>query len=109
MVYRAREVRTGQRVILKAYDTARLTPTKRQNLDRQIRTLKSALCLLGPQGGAVALERVVENLSGVYLVLQACNGKLAVDFLKLTFGTACTCVGPWHCIACQCPVATHKR
>lgn len=75
MIYRAREVRTGQRVILKAYDSARLTPTKRQNLDRQIRSLKAALCLLGPQGGAVALERVVENPSGVFLVLQACNGE----------------------------------
>jgi hypothetical protein len=75
MVYRAREVRSGRRVVLKAYDAGRLTPTKRQNLERQVRCLRAAMCVLGPQGGAVLLERMVENPAGTYLVLQACNGE----------------------------------
>lgn len=85
MIYRAREVRTGNRVILKAFDTARLTPTKRQNLDRQIRALKAAVYVLGPQGGVVALERVVENPSGVFLVQQSCNG----EFPPFVYCCAC--------------------
>lgn len=77
LVYRAREVRSGHRVVLKAYESSRLTPTKRTNLERHVRCLRAAMCVLGPQGGAVLLERTVENPAGTYLVLQACNGEAA--------------------------------
>lgn len=94
MVYRAREVRTGHRVILKAYDPARLTPNKRSNLERHVRALKAAVHLLGPHGGAVALERVVENATGTYLVMQACNGEapltLALVCRLVVLAPACT-------------------
>ncbi|WIA38942.1 hypothetical protein OEZ86_005095 [Tetradesmus obliquus] len=79
LVYRAREVRSGHRVVLKAYESARLTPTKRTNLERHVRCLRAAMCVLGPQGGAVLLERTVENLGGTYLVLQACNGGTLIE------------------------------
>lgn len=74
MIYRAREIHTGRRVVIKAYPAAQMTPPKRSNLDRHIRALKGAMALLGPQGGVVGLERVLENSEGLFLVLQACNG-----------------------------------
>lgn len=79
LVYCAREVRSGHRVVLKAYESARLTPTKRTNLERHVRCLRAAMCVLGPQGGAVLLERTVENPGGTYLVLQACNGGTLIE------------------------------
>jgi hypothetical protein len=89
MVYRAREVRSGRRVVLKAYDAGRLTPTKRTNLERQVRCLRAAMCVLGPQGGAVLLERMVENPAGTYLVLQACNGEPPAVAAVDTGGSVC--------------------
>jgi hypothetical protein len=82
MVYRAREVRSGRRVILKAYDSHTLSnSTRKQALERQILTLRAAQAAAGPSNGLVALERVVENNDGTYLVVQACNGEcgLRVD------------------------------
>lgn len=76
MVYRAREVRSGRRVILKAYDSHTLSnSTRRQGLERQVLTLRAAQAAAGPNCGLVMLERVVENPDGTYLVVQACNGK----------------------------------
>lgn len=74
MVYRARELHTGHRVIIKAYPAAQTNSTKRSNIERQIRALKAAMAIEGPQGGVVALERVLENAAGTFLVMQACNG-----------------------------------
>lgn len=75
MVYRAREVRSGRRVILKAYDAHTLgNSTRKQALERQILTLRAAQTAAGPSCGLVMLERVVENTDGTYLVVQACNG-----------------------------------
>ncbi|KAF6255634.1 kinase-like domain-containing protein [Scenedesmus sp. NREL 46B-D3] len=79
LVYRAREVRSGHRVVLKAYDAARLTATKRANLERHVRCMRAAMSVLGPQGGAVLLERLVESPAGSYLVLQACNGGTLIE------------------------------
>lgn len=76
MVYRAREIYTSRRVVIKAYPAAQLTPHKCSNLDRHIRALKGAMALLRPQGGVVGLERVLENSEGTFLVLQACNGEI---------------------------------
>lgn len=76
MVYRAREVRTGRRVILKAYDSHTLSnSTRKQALERHVLTLRAAQATIGPNGGLVALERVVENSDGTFLVVQACNGE----------------------------------
>eukprot|EP00879_Flechtneria_rotunda_P006937 GHRR01007284.1.p1 GENE.GHRR01007284.1~~GHRR01007284.1.p1 ORF type:complete len:612 (+),score=201.29 GHRR01007284.1:621-2456(+) len=79
LVYRAREVRSGQRVVLKAYDTSRLSPAKRATLDRHICTLRAAMTHVGPNGGVVALVRVVENPGCTYLVMQACNGGTLIE------------------------------
>lgn len=76
MVYRAREVRSGRRVILKSYDSHTLSnSTRKQALERQILTLRAAQTAAGPCNGLVTLERVVENHDGTYLVVQACNGE----------------------------------
>lgn len=75
MVYRAREVRTGRRVILKSYDSHWLSnSTRRQALERHVLTLRAAQAAAGHGSSIVALERVVENNDGTYLVMQACNG-----------------------------------
>jgi hypothetical protein len=76
MVYRAREVRSGRRVILKLYDSHSLSnSTRKQTLERQILALRAAQAAAGPSSGLVMLERVVENQDGTYLVVQACNGE----------------------------------
>jgi hypothetical protein len=75
MVYRAREVGSGRRIVLKAYDSLRLTPSKRTALDRHLRALRAAQSVCGTQDGVVVLERVVQDSSGMFLVMQACNGR----------------------------------
>lgn len=77
MVYRAKEVRSGRRVILKSYDSRTLSSSsRRQALERQVLTLRAAQAAAGAgSSGLVALERVVENADGTYLVVQACNGE----------------------------------
>lgn len=80
MVYRAREVRSGRRVILKAYDSHTLSnSTRKQALERHVLTLRAAQAAVGPNCGVVLLERVVENTDGTYLVTQACNGACGVS------------------------------
>jgi hypothetical protein len=75
MVYRAREVRSGRRVILKSYDSHWLAnSTRRQALERHVLTLRAAQAAAGRNCGIVFLERVVENNDATYLVMQACNG-----------------------------------
>eukprot|EP00775_Hariotina_reticulata_P009389 gene9389-9552_t len=86
MVYRAREVGSGRRIVLKAYDSLRLTPSKRTALDRHLRALRAAQNVCGTQDGVVVLERVVQDPSGMYLVMQACNGGTLMEAIANSGG-----------------------